>query len=326
MFIDFAKIRIKSGDGGKGCESFLRRTDKKVVPNGGDGGDGGDVIIRADRNESSLQFYSFRPFLEAKKGEGGSSNQKAGKKGNNLILTVPCGTSIYNQDRHYLIRDLINHDDEVIAVKGGKGGAGNDRVRQATPGKPGEELEIFLDYTLVADIFLIGTPNSGKSMLLHAITGSKVKVEDYPFSTRTPQLGTYQTERYDRLTLCELPSLERGSFQGRGLGNQFLKHLKRTKLIFYVLDPASEFAMDLDEEKAILDSEISHFNEEFDSIPRFYVVNKTDLMNEPKKSRKKLFGANTYYVSSTTGEGISELMKGAAKLIDNQKKNSNKEF
>ncbi|MBI4970570.1 MAG: 50S ribosome-binding GTPase [Candidatus Omnitrophica bacterium] len=210
MFIDSAKIKIKSGDGGKGCESYFRRTDKKTVPNGGDGGDGGDVIIQADRNESSLQFYLYRPIFEAAKGDGGSSNQMSGKKGASLILKVPCGTSIYNASNQFLIRDLSNHGDQVIAAKGGHGGAGNDRVRLATAGKPGEEFEIFLDYTLVADIFLVGTPNSGKSALLRAITGSKVKSETYPFSTRTPQLGTYETEKYDRLTICELPALERG--------------------------------------------------------------------------------------------------------------------
>lgn len=324
MLIDTVKIRIKSGDGGKGCESFFRRTDKKTVPNGGDGGDGGDIIFRADRNESSLQFYTYRPVFEAAKGEGGSSNQKAGRKAPSIILKVPCGTSIYKADGMFLIRDLLEDGDEVTAAKGGHGGAGNDRVRLATSGKPGEEMEVILDYTLAADIFLIGTPNSGKSALLRAITGSKVKSEAYPFSTKAPQLGTYETDKYDRLTLCELPSLERGSSESKGLGNRFLKHLRRAKLIFFVLDPVSEFASDLQEQKSILDNEINAFDPSFASIPRFYVVNKSDLENGTKKVKKKLFGTYTFFVSGETGDGVANLMKQAERFISEQKKSEDR--
>ena len=324
MLIDTVKIRIKSGDGGKGCESFFRRTDKKIVPNGGDGGDGGDVIFLADRNESSLQFFTYRPFFEAAKGDGGSSNQKAGRKADSIILKVPCGTSIYKAEGMFLIRDLLQDGDKVTAAKGGHGGAGNDRVRLAGSGKPGEELEVILSYTMAADIFLIGTPNSGKSALLRAITGSKVKSETYPFSTKAPQLGAYETYKYDRLTLCELPSLERGSSENKGLGNRFLKHLRRAKLIFFVLDPVSEFAADLQEEKNILENELNAFDPSFASIPRFYVVNKSDLEDQIKKVKKKIFGTYTFFVSSESGDGVANLMKQADRFISEQKKSKDR--
>lgn len=326
MFVDSAKIKIKSGNGGKGCESFFRRTDKKTVPNGGNGGDGGDVVFEADRNVSSLQFFSFRPVFEAKKGEGGSSNQKSGRKAENLILKVPCGTSIYNAANNFLVRDLIGHGDQVVALKGGRGGIGNDRVRLATQGKPGEEMDVLLDYTLVADIFLVGTPNSGKSSLLRVITGSKVKSESYPFSTKMPQLGTYESEKYDRLTICELPSLERGSYQGKGLGNHFLKHLRRARLIFFVLEPDSDFASDLKEQKEILEEEINHFDESFSQIPRFYVINKVDLNTDPKSSKKKIFGSYTFYVSSVTGERIHHLMRQAEIYLAEKPADSKRAF
>lgn len=326
MLIDEAKIKIKSGDGGKGCESFLRRTDKKTVPNGGDGGDGGDVIFQADRNETSLKSYSFRHFYEAPKGSGGSSNQKTGKKGADLTLKVPCGTTLYSMPDQFLIRDLIHHDEQVVVVKGGRGGAGNDHGRPATEGKAGEELEVLLDYALVADIFFIGTPNSGKSSLLRAITGSKVKTESYPFSTRMPQLGTYQTEQYDRLTLCELPALETGSHQGKGLGNRFLKHLRRARLIFFVIDPVSEFVRDLKEQKQLLEDEMSRFDERFKEIPRFYVIHKSDLDIPEIKGRKKIFGTYTFYVSSQTGEGIDALMKQAGRFLAQAPKEAEKRF
>ena len=326
MFVDSAKIKVKSGDGGKGCESFFRRTDKKTVPNGGHGGGGGDIIFEADRNESNLQFYSFRHFFEARKGDAGSSNQKAGKKGADLTLKVPCGTSIYNLEKDFLIRDLIQHGDRVIALKGGRGGCGNDHIRQATEGKPGEEMELLLDYVLVSDIFLVGMPNSGKSSLLRAITGSKVKSESYPFSTRVPQLGTYETDKYDRLTICELPSLERGSYEGKGLGNLFLKHLRRAKLIFFVLDPISDFAQDLKLQKEVLEDEIGRFDESLNQIPHFYVINKLDLVTNSKGMGKKVFGSYTFYVSSVSGEGISHLMRQAEIYITEQRSKSKGAF
>lgn len=312
IFIDEVTVQVSSGRGGKGCESFFRRTDRKMVPNGGDGGKGGDIILRADRNETSLYCFLLNKHFQAGPGDHGSSNQKTGRDGKDLIIRVPCGTTIFNEDEHLLIRDLASDGEEVVVVRGGRGGRGNaHQGREATPGQPGQDLRIRLSVHIPADIFIVGWPNSGKSSLLTCTTHSKAKCEPYPFSTRHPQLGIYQTEDFRNVTLCELPALIPGSSKGKGLGNHFLKHLERARMMILMLDPQRE-GFDLKEDYNHLLEEIRLFNAQYAEIPHLVAVAKGDdpEVKAMLKKKKKL-PVPWYLISTQTKEGVEVLIKKA---------------
>ncbi len=317
VFVDEAVIHIQSGNGGKGCESYYKRTDKKFVPTGGDGGKGGDIIVRADRNMSTLYSFKFNKHFCAESGHQGSGNQKKGKDGADIVIRVPCGTTVLEKNEKLLIRDLVYEGDEVVALRGGKGGLGNHHHgRAATPGESGQGFEIVLSLTLNADIFIVGSPNSGKSLLLNYLTASKAKSESYPFSTKVPQLGIYQTQDFETLTLCELPPIVEGSHRGKGLGSQFLKHLARAKFMFLMLDPFQD-AFDAKSGYNHLLREISAFNPEFASIPHFVVISKSDEPSVKKsfETKKMNFPCRFFLISAKTGEGINSLMQEVQKVI-----------
>ena len=316
MFVDEIIIHIQSGSGGKGCESYYRRTDKKFVPTGGDGGKGGDVIIRADRNVTSLYSFRFNPLFRADSGQLGGGNQKTGRNGQDVVILVPCGTSVFNKAGHLLIRDLLNEGDEVIALRGGRGGIGNQHHgKMATPGEPGQSLDVVLDLKVKADIFFVGSPNSGKSRLLNYLTGSKAKSEAYPFATKSPQLGIFETADYKTFVLCELPSLVSGSSKGKALGNQFLKHLSRARLLFLMVDP---FQSDFDAAAGYneLIEELKAYNPDFAGIPHFLLINKMDTPEASEAVKKKVnVPCPVFRISAETGAGIEMLMKEAEKRI-----------
>ncbi len=314
MFIDEVTITVHSGAGGRGCESFHIRADRKRISTGGDGGDGGDVILRADPQTGSLISLKSKRIFEAERGELGMGSNQYGRKGKDCIVKVPCGTTIYNKTDNLLIRDLIRPGEEVVVVKGGRRGYGNHARRPATFGEEGKELELFLSFKIIADIFLIGLPNSGKTTLLKHLTGAGVSETDYPFATKAPQAGTYRSDDHE-LSLCELPSIYQASGEGRGLGTHYLKHLERAELIFVLLDPKSEFATDLKEGYQILIKTIQEFNPDFLKIPRFIVVNKSDFLTSADQ-KKKYFQAKekVYFISAKNNTGIDRLMKDAQKL------------
>ncbi len=315
MFIDEVTITVHSGAGGRGCESYRKRMDRKRIPDGGDGGDGGDVILKADAQTGSLFPLKSKRIFEAEAGGMGSGNKRYGRRGNDRVVKIPCGTTIYNKRDQLLIRDLVCPGDEVRVLKGGSGGYGNHANRPVRNGNPAQELELFLSFKIIADVFLVGLPNSGKTTLLKSLTGAGVLETEYPFATKAPQLGTYRNH-FSELRLCELPAIYRASEEGRGLGTHFLKHLERAKLIFFMLDPQTEFARDLKTGYDILLSTIERFNSNFVKIPRFLVVNKTDLLSR-EMTKKKLLPTRekVFLISAKEGTGVNRLMNAAQDFL-----------
>ncbi len=309
MFVDHIHLIVQAGRGGNGCESYFRRTDKKTVPHGGDGGHGGNVIFRADVNAPSLASMRFKQHLVAESGGHGGSNRKRGKNGEDLIVPVPLGTRLHDRTRNLLIRDLVHEGEEVIVLEGGPGGVGNYGGKQSSPGQKGATLDLELSIRLVADIFLVGLPNSGKSKLLNFLTRARAKEETYPFATRSPEIGVWMISDYEQMTLCELPSLYRYSHEGRGMGSDFLRHLERAKGILYLVDPLSEFCASLGEGFDILRKEIGLYREEFLRIPCAVVASKYDLPAAREKLSQEKFdpGVPVFFISAQTGEGMEPL-------------------
>ena len=309
MFIDTVSLTVQAGNGGNGCDSFYRRPDRKVVPNGGDGGKGGDVIVRADNNAPPIGNLRFKQKLIAESGTSGGSTKKRGKNGDNLVILVPPGTRLFDRERNFLIRDLVHIGDEVVVVPGGKGGGGNQGGKEATQGQKGTALVLEFSILLVADIFLVGLPNSGKTKLLNVLTRSQAKEESYAFSTKSPEIAMFAVSDYEQITLCELPSLYSNSHEGRGMGADFIKHLERAHLVLYVVDPVSQFAADPDEGLKILREEVRLQREDFLKIPSAVVVNKMDLPEARAKFDPAKFkpGMPSFPVSAQTGEGMQAL-------------------
>lgn len=313
MLIDKVKVYVRAGNGGHGCESYECRGPRKYYPTGGHGGKGGDIVFRAETNVRDLEHFRFNPRIIGNNADQGGSNRKAGKKGADSVLKVPVGTTIRYLEEHYLIRDLAHHGDEVIVAKGGIGGRGNQDNKKATKGRPGQELEIVLDYTITADISIVGLANSGKTALLSRLTHAKVEATDYPFSTKSPQLGSYECDDYKRLTLLDLPSLIKGAHKGRGNGNRFIKHALRSKVLFVVVELTSEFASDALDAVHIVREELQQFDERLVAKDFYIIINKDDCDEEGHmekvKDRLKKKYKNVYNVSTLTGNGIDLLMQ-----------------
>lgn len=315
--LDEVTIFVKAGNGGKGCDSHIRISEKKFMPTGGEGGKGGSVILRADENVTNLKGFLYKKHLAAESGEMGGSNKKKGRKGHDLMISVPCGTMIYDREKQFLIRDLVHSGDEVIVLEGGRGGNGNAGGKEAQPGEKGGELQITLRLKIPAEVFLVGLPNTGKSKFLNRITGSHAKEESYPFSTKHLELGTYETSDFGQIHLCELPAVYRESSQGRGVGVDFLKHLDRAKLILLMLEPLNRFASTLQEGYETLLEVLSHYQESFLEIPRAVVVNKMDLAEARERFDKEKFHPSCplFLISTQTGEGVAALMQYVAQTV-----------
>ena len=315
--IDEVTILIKSGNGGKGCESRQYLGERKFKMTGGEGGRGGNVIIRSDANVTTLRDFLYRRHFEAGSGAPGGSNHKKGRNGEDLVISVPCGTTVMDKNKHYLIRDLVRSGDEVVVLQGGRGGVGNEGKKQAEPGERGPSLDVTFLWKIPAEIFLVGFPNTGKSKLLNRLTRAHAKEGTYPFTTKHPEIGTHETADFEQVRICELPSLYRESFEGRGAGVDFLKHLDRAKLLFLMLDPLNAFAPSLEEGYRFLLGALERFQKSLLEIPRVVVVNKMDLAEA--RSRMGTEGFHPldplYLISAETGEGIEALMRYAGSKI-----------
>jgi len=325
---DRAEIEVRAGVGGAGVISFRR--EKHVPfggPDGGDGGDGGDVIIRADPSVDSLLMFSRKRFYRAADGQGGRGKRKHGKKGENLILTVPAGTVVSYKTqvgRDALIAYLEQSGQQAVVAKGGKGGLGNTHFASSTnqapelaqKGEPGEENSIILEMRLIADVGIVGYPNVGKSTLLAAASAAKPKIASYSFTTREPILGVVEVGQRS-FVLAEIPGLIDGAHLGRGLGHDFLRHIVRTKILIHLIDGSSVSPL---ENMIQVNAELSLFDSDLAQKPQVVVVNKIDLPQVQARLAeiKDAFssaGTTPLFVSAAAGEGVAGLMAETMKVL-----------
>ena len=326
MFVDRAKISIKSGKGGNGCVSFRREPFvPEGGPDGGDGGKGGDIIIIADNNLRTLMDFRYKKKYEAQNGEDGMKRKRFGKQGENLIIKVPPGTVVLDEETGLVMKDLVHNGDSFVAAKGGKGGKGNvnfkNSVRQAPnfaeAGGFAQTRNILLELKLIADVGLIGFPNVGKSTLLSVSTSASPKIANYHFTTITPNLGV--VEIFDTsFVMADIPGLIEGAHTGAGLGLDFLKHIERTKLLIHVVDVSGSEGRDPIEDFDKINEELSSYGEKLLKKPQLVAANKIDLLeeNDEKIQTFKEYvegkGFPVFLISAPINQGIHELLSSAA--------------
>jgi len=318
MFIDRAKIWVKAGDGGDGCVSFRReKFVPKGGPDGGDGGKGGDICFQAIKNLDTLIDFAGRHHWRAGNGKRGSGANKHGSSGENLVIKVPPGTLIYDRDLDLLIKDLNKPQMKVRVCKGGKGGRGNKAFassvnqtpRRAQKGRPGEERNLRLELKLIADIGLVGLPNSGKSTLISRCSAARPKIADYPFTTIEPVLGIVELPDFRRFVMADIPGLIAGAHNGTGLGYEFLRHIERTRVIVHLIDVMPYDQSDPVDNYHAIRKELRQYSQSLVRKPEVLVASKIDLDPQHKKldELKGRLEAPLHPVSSVTGEGIKQL-------------------
>ncbi len=317
-FLDQAKIYIASGKGGNGCVSFRR---EKYIefggPNGGNGGKGGDIIFITDQNLNTLIDFRYDQHFKAKKGENGKGKNKTGADGNNKIIKVPPGTEIYNEDKTVLLAELHEKNNQVTLLKGGNGGLGNSHFKtstnqapkQFTDGEPLEEQWVWLSLKLFADVGIVGKPNAGKSTFLSKISNAQPKIADYPFTTLYPILGT--VKNFDKeIIIADIPGLIEGAHEGKGLGDQFLAHIERCKILLHIIDISDP---NFKENYLIVREELNKYSNKLIKKEEIVVLSKTDILSndfdQSNKEIRKIIGREPFKISSFTGEGLDELIE-----------------
>jgi GTP-binding protein len=329
-FIDEAIIEVRAGDGGNGCVSFRR---EKYIPfggpNGGDGGDGGSIYLEADSGVNTLaDFRHSRKFL-AERGQNGMGKNRTGKSGADLIVKVPVGTLVHEEDTGELVGDLVRHGSRLLVARGGFHGLGNTRFksstnrapRQSKPGTPGEVRHLQLELKLLADVGLLGMPNAGKSTLIRAVSSARPKVADYPFTTLHPNLGVVRVAEHRSFVMADVPGLIEGAAEGAGLGVRFLKHLSRTRLLLHLVDigPLVDPAADI----AVIMKELERFSPELAGKERWLVFNKVDLLApEDLETRCRAvtdsldWKGPVYEISGLRQDGTDALMQDVMVYLD----------
>ena len=315
MFIDFARIKVKAGQGGSGCVSFRReKFVAKGGPNGGDGGRGGSVFLVGDRNLNTLIDFRYKKNFEAGRGQHGMGSDKTGKMGEDIFIKVPLGTLVKDAKTGEIFADIVEDNQKYIAAKRGRGGRGNARYVTSTNqaprdwevGKPGEEKHLELELKLIADIGLVGLPNAGKSTLLSVISSAKPKIADYPFTTLEPNLGIVQFTEYKSFVVADIPGLIEGAHEGKGLGHHFLRHIERTRSLAFMIDstdenPKSTFKT--------LWNELKEHSSILVNKPYIILLTKSDLTQTEKKKKSAKFKEKTISISSVTGNNIDFVKK-----------------
>ncbi len=336
MFIDEAKIRVKAGDGGNGCMAFRR---EKFVPrggpSGGDGGRGGDVVMESSQRHNTLIHFRYNPEHKAQRGEHGMGSNCTGQDGESVVLQVPVGTALYDEETGELVHDFAQSDERIVIAKGGRGGRGNQHFATSTHqaprehelGRPGEERRFRLELKLLADVGLVGYPNAGKSTLISRISAAKPKIADYPFTTLEPNLGVVSVgEEPERQSyvVADVPGLIEGAHLGSGLGVQFLRHIERTHVLAHLVDVSDASGRpDPVEDFKVINKELTSFGHGLDEKPMIVVATKIDAANPDKL--KKLQGharrrkLEFHAISAVTGEGIEDLKWALARRLRPEK-------
>jgi len=330
MFVDEVDIHVYAGDGGNGCMSFRREMRvPRGGPNGGDGGRGGSIYLEASPHHNTLVTYRFHPEFKAQRGRHGQGSNCTGADGEDLILQVPPGTVVYETGPEGLIpiADLGTVGDRVLVARGGRGGRGNAAFATATnraprrveSGAPGEQRQLRLRLKLVADVGLVGYPNTGKSTLISRISAARPKIADYPFTTLTPNLGVVQLSDDRSFVVADVPGLIEGAHEGHGLGTRFLAHLERTKVLVHVIDVSSESGRDPIHDFDVIRRELEQFAGAGEPTavalaekPQIVAANKIDALDDPDRLRRlreylDTKGLPVYAISAVTGEGLQEL-------------------
>jgi len=333
MFVDRVKIEVRAGKGGSGAVSFRReKYIPKGGPNGGDGGKGGDIIIEADDKFGTLIDLYNHPHQRAKNGENGQGSNKKGKNGEDLIIKVPLGTVVEDMDSSIVLSDLTKNGQRITIVRGGRGGMGNYRFKSsirrspkfAQKGEPGEEKKLYLSLKIIADVGLVGYPNAGKSTLLSRISAAKPKIADYPFTTIIPNLGVVNVDATKSFMVADIPGLIEGAHQGTGLGDKFLKHIERTKIILHIIDGSTIKKEDPLSTFRAINKELENFSEKLTKKPQIIAINKCDLLSvqEDMTYLKNVFhkeGYQIFLISALTGEGLTTLIYALSSYLDELK-------
>ena len=324
MFTDYVKIFASAGKGGNGAISF--RHEKYVAaggPDGGDGGKGGDVYFKVDKDANTLIEFRFKKKFKAENGENGMGARKYGKSGKDLYINVPIGTVIKDVQTNRIIADLSEKDEKVLVLKGGRGGLGNSHFATATrqaprfaqDGEPGEEKELVLELKLLADVGLVGFPNVGKSTFLSVVTSANPKIANYHFTTINPNLGVVKSKYGDSFVIADIPGIIEGASKGEGLGIQFLRHIERTRLLLHFIDVSGSEGRDPVDDYNKINNELKEYSKKLASRTQIIIASKADLLTDNNENYKRLEEVakknkqKIFKISSSTGEGIDELMK-----------------
>ncbi|MGJ8659534.1 GTPase ObgE [Cellulophaga fucicola] len=318
-FVDYVKMTVSSGNGGKGSVHLHReKYITKGGPDGGDGGRGGHIILRGNKNLWTLLNYKVQRHFKAGHGEHGSKGRSSGADGQDVYMEVPLGTVVRDTETNEIVLEVTEHGEEVILVKGGLGGRGNwhfktstnQTPRYAQPGKIGEEMQITLELKVLADVGLVGFPNAGKSTLLSVLTSAKPKIADYEFTTLKPNLGIVEYRDFQSFVMADIPGIIEGAAEGKGLGHYFLRHIERNATLLFLIPADSD---DIGKEYRILLDELKRYNPELIDKERFVVISKSDMLDDELIAEmsvlldKDLDGATYMFISSVAQQGLQEL-------------------
>ena len=331
MFVDQVKVTLRAGNGGNGCVSFRREWGvPRGGPDGGRGGAGGSIYLVSDENINSLVSFRFHPINKAKKGAHGEGGNRQGKKGEDLHLRVPVGTTVREKNKEEVLFDLTSPGQKYLAAKGGKGGRGNasyassthQAPREREEGQPGEEKDFILELKLVADVGLIGFPNVGKSTLISKISAAKPVIADYPFTTLIPNLGVVDVDEFRSFVIADIPGLIEGAHLGHGLGIKFLRHVERTKILLHLIDVSPYTERDPVQDFRAVMKELEAFSPRLVKRHQILAANKIDLLGEKERGLSEVRklarreGLPFFAISALKEEGLKKLVNSTSKALD----------